>query len=87
MQRSVAVTDREHVGGGNRRRDVIFGGATTASCSSSPLARPAATADDKVQPVPCVFFVATRRAAKPGDAATDLDEKIDALPARYRGRL
>ena len=34
----------------------------TASTSARPLARPAATADDSVHPVPCVFFVAKRGA-------------------------
>src|SRR5262249_48103763 len=38
--------------------------ARTASVRGSPLARPAAIADDSVQPVPWVFWVAMRSAAR-----------------------
>ena len=41
----------------------------TASARSSPLARPAAIADDSVQPVPCVFAVSMRSAARRATAS------------------
>ena len=40
------------------RRNIIFAEAT-ASFMGMPLAKPAATADDSVQPVPWVLTVAT----------------------------
>ena len=63
MHRAVAVADRELVGGGDRGGDVVLGGAHRVG-QVEPLARPAAIADDSVQPVPWVLRVAMRGAAK-----------------------
>src|SRR3954447_21426727 len=78
MDRAVAVADAEAIGGRDRRADPGLGfspGAPaiaaliqvlalrTARSRSSPLASPAATAEDSEQPVPWVLRVATRGAA------------------------
>ena len=59
MQRTGAVADMEFVGVRDRRGDVGLG-LLDAVTTSRPLARPAAIADDNVQPVPCVFWVFIR---------------------------
>ena len=66
MDRSVAVTDRETIGGGDRGTDERLGVAD-GGLQPAPFASSAAIADDSEQPVPWVFCVATRGA---GSAST-----------------
>ena len=67
MHRPVAVADAELVGGGDRGGDVGLGVAPRPRRGAGPCARPAAIADDSVQPVPCVFFVVDARRGEPRD--------------------
>ena len=59
---------RKCVGRRERGGDIGLGRAPRRRQRSSPLARPAAIADDSVQPVPCVLRVAMRGAAKRSSA-------------------
>ncbi len=65
MHRPVAVADRQPVGGGDRGGDIGLGRRARRSRRSRPLASPAAIADDSVQPVPCVLWVAMRGGGEP----------------------
>src|SRR5262249_15061302 len=54
--------------------------ARTASVRGSPLARPAAIADDSVQPVPWVFWVAMRSAARRTNAVGSIRRSTLSAP-------
>ena len=79
MHRAVARADLEAVGRRDRGGDVGLRRAHGFG-QARPLARPAAIADDSVQPVPWVFWVATRGAARRGTPC-GLDQEVDASGA------
>ena len=64
MHRAVAVADGEFVGGRDRGGDVGFRVADRVARASRPCARPAAIAEESVQPVPCVLLVSIFSAVK-----------------------